>query len=109
MKSGGVAVSQTSVIELTITLSSSLLYPRRFERLSIPTVEINGKKESRPWGVHHLELPPGTYNVSVSYPSLLVSECQKNTVRVELEPGQTRTVTYCAGFVRFKPGEMTVV
>ena len=102
-------MSQTSAIELTITLSSSLLYPRRFERLSIPTVEINGKKESRPWGVHLLELPPGTYDVSVSYPSLLVSECQKNAVQIVLESGQTRKITYRAGFVRFQPGEMTIV
>jgi hypothetical protein len=98
------AVSPTSAIELAITLSPFLL----LERLYIPTVEINGKKESRGWGVHRLELPPGTYDVSVSYPSLLRSERQKNTVRVELETGQTRKITYRAGLVRFQPGEMTV-
>jgi hypothetical protein len=103
------AVSQTSVIELAITLSSSFFSPRLSERLCTPTVEINGKKESRAWGLHRLELPPGTYDVSVSYPSLIVSECQKNTVRVELEPGQTRKITYRAGYLRFQPGEITVV
>ena len=97
------AVSQSSAIELAITLSPFLLLTHRY----IPTVEINGKKESRDWGVHRLELPPGTYDVSVSYHTHANSECQKNTVRVDLEPGETRKITYRAGLLRFH-GKMTL-
>lgn len=76
-------------------------------RLFTPTIEINGNRERRQWGKHSFLLPPGTYEVSVSYPWLFAPECGKNTVWVSLEAGQVRKVTYRAGLIRYVPGKIT--
>ncbi len=73
-----------------------------------PTVEINGKKQSLYWGAHRLEMPPGSYDISVSYPWLFSPECGKNTVHFDLKAEETKRVTYRAGLIRFVPGRMTV-
>ncbi len=72
-----------------------------------PTIEINGAKQRRPWGVHQFPLPPGDYLVSVSYPWLFSPECGKNSIHVRLEVGQLRRVTYRAGLLRFAPGAIS--
>jgi hypothetical protein len=72
-----------------------------------PTVTINGKKERKPWGVYSFNLPPGDCEVAVSYP-WIVSECGKNSVRFSLAPGETKRVRYCARFIRFIPGAISV-
>lgn len=73
-----------------------------------PTITINGVAQKRPWGTHSFDVAPGGYEVSVSYPWLFSAECGKNTVRFEIEPGQTRTVNYQAGLIRYLPGQISV-
>jgi hypothetical protein len=78
------------------------------DRLFVPTVTINGKQERRPWGVHSFELPPGDYDISVSYPWLFSPECGKNSVHFTLRAGETRRIAYRAGLMLHRPGRMTV-
>jgi hypothetical protein len=94
----------SSSIEVTVT-HSPLAF---FYRLFTPTIEINGTKERRAWGVHLFTLPPGPYEISVSYPWLFSPECGKNTIKVALESGQAKKVNYRAGLIRYLPGKMTV-
>ena len=98
------SASPSGTIELTVTHSKlAFIY-----RLFTPTVEINGVKERRPWGVHDYALPPGTYDVSVSYPWFLSPECGKNAARVELEIGTVRKIKYTAPLIRYLPGKIVV-
>jgi len=78
-----------------------------YERFT-PTITINGESHRRPWGTHKFTVPPGSYEVSISYPWLFSPECGKNTAHVEIQAGQTKTITYCAGLIRFLPGAITV-
>ena len=73
-----------------------------------PTITINGASHRRRWGAHQFKVPPGTYEVSVSYPWLFSPECGKNTVHFEVQAGKRKTITYRAGFIRFLPGKMAV-
>jgi hypothetical protein len=94
----------SSWVELTIAHSPlAFIY-----RLFVPTVTINGTKERRPWGIHTIELSPGDYDISVSYPWILSKECGKNSVHISLGAGDTRKVKYRAGFIRYLPGTITV-
>src|SRR5216684_3615655 len=95
--------SSQSSIEVTVAHSALAFIYRFFT----PTIQINETKERRPWGVHVFTLPPGDYEVSVSYPWLFAPECGKNSVRVRLEAGQVRKVTYRAGLIRYLPGKIT--
>ncbi len=96
---------QAPAIEVTVALSPlAFLY-----RWTTPTIEINGRKEQLPWGQHRFPLPPGDYEISVSYPWLKWKGCGKNTVRCRLDVGQVRHVKYRAGFDRGRPGTMTVL
>ncbi len=92
-------------IEVTVT-HSLLAFGYRW---GTPTIEINGRKEQLPWGQHRFQLPPGDYEISVSYQWLKWKGCGKNTVRCRLDVGQVRHVKYRAGFDRGRPGTMTVV
>ena len=76
--------------------------------LITPTLEIDGTKERRVWGVHLIELPPGDHELSVSYPSLMSREAGKKSVRFCLMPGEVKTVQYRAEPIRYLPGKMTV-
>jgi hypothetical protein len=95
--------SSQSCIEVAVTHSPVAFIYRFFT----PTIEINGIKSRKPWSVHVFTLPPGDYNVSVSYPWILSRECGKNSVRVRLEAGEVRKVTYCAGLIRYLPGKIS--
>jgi hypothetical protein len=92
-----------SRIEVTITHNPLAVFYRAFT----PTVAINGIKERKPWGAHMFSFPPGDYEVEVSYP-WIISECGKNSVRFSLAPGETKKVRYCARFIRFWPGSISV-
>jgi hypothetical protein len=96
-------VAQQSRLEVTLEHSPLAFIYRFFT----PTIQINATKERRPWGVHLFTLPPGDYQVSLSYPWLYSRECGKNSVRVHLETGPTRKVNYCAGLVRYLPGKIS--
>lgn len=94
----------SSRIEVTVAHSPlAFIY-----HLFTPTVEINGTKERRAWGVHLFKVSPGNYEISVSYPWLFSRECGKNTVRFHIKPGQTRKVNYRAGLIRYLPGKINV-
>jgi hypothetical protein len=78
-----------------------------FYEACTPTVTINGKKERKPWGTHLFSLPPGDYEVAVSYP-WIISECGRNSVRFSLAAGETKKVRYSARLIRFIPGAISV-
>jgi hypothetical protein len=73
-----------------------------------PSIVINGQTHRLPWGKHSFELPPGRYEISISYPWLFMSECGKSTVHVDLRSGEKKRVTYCAGLIRYLPGKISV-
>jgi hypothetical protein len=73
-----------------------------------PTITINGQANKRSWGTSSFDLPPGDYEVSVSYPWLFAPECGKNTVSFTLHPGETKRVSYRAGLIRYLPGKISV-
>jgi hypothetical protein len=73
-----------------------------------PTITINGQASKRPWGTSSFDLPPGNYEVSVSYPWLFASACGKNTVSFILQAGEIKTVSYHAGMIRYLPGKISV-
>jgi hypothetical protein len=74
-----------------------------------PTVTINDRKESMPWGLHFFDLAPGNYTVSASYPWLFMKECGKGTVQLRLDGGDVVKVIYEARMIRYVPGKMTVI
>lgn len=76
--------------------------------LFTPTITINNQYYRRKWGKHTFDLVPGNYEIAVSYPWLFSQECGRNSVNVSLQPGETKTITYCAGLIRYLPGKMTV-
>jgi hypothetical protein len=98
-------MSVSSSIEVTVKHSPLAFI---YYLLSKPTIEINGKKERTTWGMHSFVLPPGHYEISVSYFCLFAPECGKSTAEVTLEAGQTRKVTYRAGLIQYLPGRMRV-
>ena len=73
-----------------------------------PTITINGQVNKRPWGVSSFVLPPGPYDVSVSYAWLFAPECGKDSVSFDLRSGEIKTVTYKAGLIRYLPGQIGV-
>jgi hypothetical protein len=92
-----------SCVEVTIAHNPLAFFYDAFT----PTLTINGKKERRPWGTHVFGLPPGEYEVAVSYPWIL-KECGRNSVRFSLATGETKKVLYCARLIRFIPGAISV-
>ena len=95
--------SSTACLEAEITHNRLAFFYEAFT----PTITINGAKERRPWGTHLFSLPPGDYEVAVSYPWIL-SECGRNSVRFSLASGETKKVRYCARLIRFIPGSIKV-
>jgi hypothetical protein len=96
-------LSPQSSIEVTVEHSPLAFIYSFFT----PTIEINGIKERRPWGVHVFPLQPGDYEVAVSYPWLFSRECGRNSVRVRLEAGKERKVRYIAGLLRYFAGRIS--
>ena len=90
-------------VEITIAHNRFAIFYEAFT----PTVTINGQKESRPWGTHLFRLPPGDYEVAISYP-WIIGECGRNSVRFSVAAGETKKVRYCARFIRFVPGTISV-
>ena len=73
-----------------------------------PTITINGYPQQYPWGTRYFDVPPGDYEVAVSYPWLFMRECGRNSVRFRIGPSELRRVRYTAGLIRFVPGKITV-
>ncbi|MFI5349893.1 MAG: hypothetical protein ACHQ2Z_10135 [Elusimicrobiota bacterium] len=99
-----IADSKPGFIEVEIAHSPLAFFYGFFT----PTVELNGRKERRSWGTHSFEVTPGDYEVAVSYPWFLSSECGKNSIRVAVGPGEMKKVRYCAGLIRYLPGRIGV-
>ena len=76
--------------------------------LFTPTITIDGQVNKRPWGTSSFELIAGNHEVAVSYPWLFAPECGKNSVRFNLQAGETKTVSYRAGLIRYLPGKISV-
>ena len=97
------ANQSASRVEVTVTHNSLAFFYKAFT----PTITINGKKERKPWGTYSFDLPPGDYEVAASYP-WIISECGRNSVRFALAPGEAKKVRYCARFIRFLPGAISL-
>jgi hypothetical protein len=97
-------VSELSRVEVEVSHSSLAFIYVFFT----PTITINGERMRRPWGTHSFDLPPGNYEISVSYPWIFSRECGKNTVTFSLGPDETKRVAYCAGLIRYLPGKIRV-
>src|SRR4051812_35086736 len=93
----------SSSVEVTVAHNPLAFFYEAFT----PTITINGMKERRPWGTHHYDLPPGDYEVAASYP-WIIRECGSNSVRFSLATGEKKRVHYCARFIRFLPGTISV-
>jgi hypothetical protein len=74
--------------------------------LDRPTIEIDGNAHRKPWGAHVFDVEPGRHVVAVSFPWLFMRRCGRNSVTVELEPGETKYVAYRPSLVRFIPGRI---
>ena len=96
-------IPPTCAVEVTVTHNRLAFFYEAF----VPTITINGTKERKPWGTHQFSLPPGDYEVAVSYPWIL-KERGKNSVRFSLAAGETKRVRYCARLIRFLPGSISV-
>lgn len=59
-----------------------------------PIIEINGEKHKKKWGETFFSLPPGEYQVKISFPYLAMAECGANEITVPLSEGQKRIVKY---------------
>ena len=70
-------------------------------------VEINGHKQNYPWGTQYFDVPPGEYEVAVSY-QWLFGGWGRNAVRFRIGPQETRRVEYTASYIRFLPGSIKV-
>ena len=95
--------ANSSKIEVAIEHNPLAFFYEAF----IPTVTINGEKGRKPWGTHVFIVPPGDYEVAVSYP-WIIRECGKNSVRFSIAAGDSKRVKYCARFIRFWPGAISV-
>jgi hypothetical protein len=73
-----------------------------------PTIAINAERHRRSWGTHSFEVSAGSYEIAVSYPWFLSPECGKNSVKVNLKPGEVKKVSYRAGLIRYLPGTIVV-
>src|ERR1044071_3825566 len=62
----------TSTVEVIVTHNRLAFFYEPFT----PTITINGTRERKPWGTYQFSLPPGDYEVAVSYP-WIVSECAR--------------------------------
>ncbi len=98
------SASSPTRIEVTAT-HSNLAFIYTFSK---PTISINGQAHKRPWGTSSFEVPPGNYEVAVSYPWFLAAECGRNSVTFTLLPGATKRVSYRAGLIRYLPGKIYV-
>ena len=59
-----------------------------------PVIEIDGKPVKRKWGVSHFDLEPGIHQVKIYFPYFMMSECGANRIRIKVEEGKTKKVTY---------------
>ena len=76
--------------------------------MSRPTIEIDGDEHREPWGTHTFDVEPGRHVVAVSYPWLFMRRCGRRSIAFELDPGETKHVTYRPWSVRFIPGRIRV-
>ena len=59
-----------------------------------PVIEIDGKSVKRKWGVSHFDLEPGLHQVKIYFSYFMMSECGANRIRIKVEEGKTKKVTY---------------
>ncbi|PVX51094.1 hypothetical protein C7377_1427 [Balneicella halophila] len=74
-----------------------------------PTIEINGKKYKKEWGLHLFQLTPGDYVVKISFPYIGMSDCGANEIKVSLSEGETRIIIYSMPPWIFAKGSIRVV
>ena len=75
----------------------------------MPKIEINGQVARRPWGTSHFDLPPGNYQLRVSFPYFFFSNTGDSRLAVQVHPGQATMVSYSAPFILFFGGTLRMV
>lgn len=74
-----------------------------------PIIEINGKQIRRSWGDSQFELDPGNYTIRIYFPYFFMTECGANSVKLQIEEGKSKKVTfYMPGWMLAK-GRMNVI
>lgn len=73
-----------------------------------PTIEINGVKHHRKWGMADFELEPGEYSVKISFPYLGNPECGANSVVFTLSEAERKFIRYEMSFWIFDKGAISV-
>jgi hypothetical protein len=72
-----------------------------------PRVAIDGRVRKRAWGTYFFPVEPGRHRVEVWFAYLWMSECGKNSTRVEVEPGETTRVSFYMWPFMFMSGSMS--
>ena len=73
-----------------------------------PNVSINGYAQRSTWGETFHPLPPGSYQVRVSYPYLFIKEASPGDAIVNVGPGQAVTLRYKVPVFVFLKGKLTI-
>ena len=77
--------------------------------LVTPNVSINRQPAQRcPWGRRTFDLPPGTYELHVSFPYMFSDRCGPATILVPVYEAHATMVVYEAPFFMFSDGTMRV-
>ena len=74
-----------------------------------PKIELNGQPARRPWGTASFDLPPGNYQLRVSFPYLLMSNAGDSRLNIQIHPGQVTLTSYSAPFILFFGGTLRMV
>ena len=68
-----------------------------------PTIVVDGHAYRDKWATYYYELPPGRHRVEVFF-RYLMRRAGYNSLDVELQPGQVRSIEYRAPFFLFRKG-----
>lgn len=73
-----------------------------------PSISINGRPFPCKWGTHEFDLAPGVYEIAVSYPWVFSKQCGRAAMRISMQPGATKKITYCTNTFTFLPGSISI-
>jgi len=73
-----------------------------------PTIVIDGTPNKVKWGTVYFELPPGRHHVEIFF-RYMIMNAGKNSVDIDLTPGQVRRIRYRAPWLVFLKGKIREV
>ena len=73
-----------------------------------PVVETNEQINKKSWGEHFYDLPSGEYLVKIYFSYMGNSKCGANEIKVKIEEGQTKKISYKMPPWLFKKGAIEV-